>query len=110
MAHHDHQATILHKDQYGYLVYCPKCYGFQIAYGTFFLNQSLEDMESFTSTVNRYYHKYGLRKDRKRRDVYLETPYAGFGILLSSEDLERLNTMLQNGLLIVQARDRISQQ
>ncbi|TXF84383.1 hypothetical protein FUA23_21225 [Neolewinella aurantiaca] len=110
MSDHIHQPTVLHQDKYGYLVYCPNCSGFQISYGTFALSQNQHDLECFADLINRYYHRYAQRTERMRRDIFLDTPYVGFGIILSAADLERLNSILQKGLLILAAQDPVSQQ
>ncbi|MEM1358151.1 MAG: DUF6686 family protein [Bacteroidota bacterium] len=110
MLDHTHDPQVLHKDQYGYLVYCPCCYGFQLSYGTFYINQSLADLESFADLIYRYYQKFANREEQRRRDIYLETPYAGFGLLFSARDLEILNTMLQSGLLLLSSKDTVSHQ
>lgn len=101
---------MLHQSSEGYLVYCSGCGGFQLNFGTFFINQSLEELRCFAHLIHRHHHRHAGRGQRDRRDVYLETPYPGFGLLFSPRELERLNTILQTGLLILQAGDPIHQQ
>lgn len=103
MNDHHHEVKILHNSRHGFMVYCPGCGRFQLGFGTFRLCQARGELDSFAQLINRYNHKHDQRTDRSRRDVFIESPYPGFGLLLSPEDLSRLNHLLQSSLLILEA-------
>lgn len=102
-----HEATVLHNSRYGFLVHCGGCNRFQLGYGTFRLTQDHEELHSFARLINRYVHRYLSRTERTRRDIFIESPFPGFGLLFSAEDLERLDGILQRGLLVLEAGDRV---
>jgi hypothetical protein len=104
---HDHEANVLHNSQHGFLVHCLACNRFQLAFGTFRLTQDQEEIQSFAHLVNRYAHHYRSRKERSKRDIFVDSPYAGIGLLFSVDDLDRLNDMLQRGFLLLEASDRV---
>jgi hypothetical protein len=104
---HDHEAKVLHTSPYGFLVYCPGCRRFQLAYGTFRLSQDEEELNSFARLINRYAHRYLQRAERKKRDIFIDSPFPGFGLFFSVEDLDRLNNILQRSLLLIEASDRV---
>jgi hypothetical protein len=104
---HDHEANVLHSSRYGFLVHCPGCDRFQLAYGTFRLSQDKEELRSFARLINRYVYCYLRRVERTKRDIFIDSPFPGFGLIFSVEDLERLNNILQRGLLVLDAGDRV---
>ncbi|MEM9928276.1 MAG: DUF6686 family protein [Bacteroidota bacterium] len=110
MSHCTQGPTVLHASRHGFLVHCSCCNHFQLGFGTFHLKQSEEEFKSFVTLIERYGLRYFRRKDRKRRDIFIDTPYPGFGLLLSAEDLDRLNNILQMGLLVKTANLATRQQ
>ncbi|MFT5999297.1 MAG: hypothetical protein ACI81P_001755 [Neolewinella sp.] len=102
-----HEANVLHNSIYGFLVHCPSCNRFQLAFGTFRITQDQEELQSFANLINRYVHRYQKRPKRSSRDIFVESPYPGIGLLFSVDDLERLNDMLQRSFLLLEAGDRV---
>lgn len=107
---HNHQQQIYHEDKHGYIAYCNGCDSFQLGFGNFFLNQSKEDFIGFADLITRYLHRHYDRKDFNTKDIYLDSPYPGLGLLFSRRDLERLDTMLQKTLLILEAGNAVRNQ
>lgn len=102
---HNHEARVFHNDKYGFLIHCPTCDRFQLGFGTFKLNQDREELQSFAQLINRYAYQYRKRLARTQRDIPINTPYPGFSLLFSVEDIDRLNKLLQHSLLVLQAED-----
>ncbi|MTB53145.1 hypothetical protein E1J53_0019380 [Lewinella sp. W8] len=67
-------------------------------------------MKAFASLINQYNFRHLQRRNRTARDIHIESPNGFFGLLLSAYELEKLNTILQKGLLIVAAQDPVAQQ
>ncbi|PHI21904.1 hypothetical protein CEQ90_01040 [Lewinellaceae bacterium SD302] len=110
MSAHQHHPRIFHQDCHGYVAYCNSCGCFQVAFGNFFVNQTYEDFTGFAELITRYLLRYRGRKKPVMRDIYLDSPYSGFGLLFSLRDLERLDDMLQKTLLLLAAGDRVRNQ
>ncbi|NJC26767.1 DUF6686 family protein [Neolewinella antarctica] len=104
---HSHEASILHSSDNGFLVYCPGCDRFKLAFGTFWLSQDITEIRSLAALINRYNHHYFRRAKRTRRDIFVDGPHPDFGLLMSPRDLEQLNHILQTGLLVLEAGGRV---
>lgn len=101
---------VFHHDQHGYLSYCPGCHNFQLGFGNVYLVQSKDDLTYLAEIIGKMLRRNTHRKDRYLRNIHLDTPYEGFGLLLSVVDLERLDHMLQKTVLILQADDPVRHQ
>ena len=104
---HQHNLEVLHSSTHGFFVYCKDCGHFQLGFGTFRLTQTRDEMDSFARLINRYafYHRH--RATQKQRDIYIDTPFPGFGLMLAPVEVEKLNDLLQKALLILDARDKV---
>ncbi|MEM6769597.1 MAG: DUF6686 family protein [Bacteroidota bacterium] len=102
-----HDWEVLHSSKFGFLVYCKCCQHFQLGFGTFKLTHNLRQLESFSDLINRHAHSHHHRLSCKRRDIFIESPHPGFGLLLAPAEVVKLNDILQKALLIFKARDPI---
>lgn len=102
---HNHKPFILHHDSYAYVACCPGCMCFQLGFGNVYLNQRLEDLKAFAQLINKHNHQYLQRKDRKTKDIFIDGPDASFGLVLSANELERVNHILQKTLLILATKN-----
>lgn len=105
--HKNHDCVQLHSDDAGYIVYCRHCRSFQLGYGTICLNQEDQDFQNFAKMIRRYRINFKKRGDCQCRDIYINSPYPGMGLILSPFDLKQLDRMLQKSLLILAAEDNI---
>lgn len=104
---HNHDLEVLHSSAHGFLVYCKDCGYFQLGFGTFRLTQSRDEIDGFARVINRYAFCHRRRITQKRRDIYIDTPYPGVGLLLAPAEVEKLNDILQKSLLILDSRDEV---
>lgn len=108
--HHHHEPKVFHHDRFGYVAHCSCCQAFQVGFGNVFITQSRADLFIFSELINRYYHKYKDRDKPYTKNIHMDSPCQGFGLLFSPIDLERLNHMLQKTMLILKASDPIRHQ
>jgi hypothetical protein len=104
--HHDHLPEVLHHDRHGFVCRCRDCDCYQIGFGNVRVSQQLPELRAFAQLIS---HCYDRNRDTTRpalREIHIDTPFPGFGLLFSLLDLERLNHILQKTLLIIDARDR----
>ncbi|MEM7575569.1 MAG: DUF6686 family protein [Bacteroidota bacterium] len=105
--HQEHDCVQLHCDEYGYVVFCRNCRSFQLGYGTVCLNQEELEFQAFADMIRRYHRENAHRQDCGCRDIYINSPHPGMGLIFSPRDLEQLDNMLQKSLLILQSEDQI---
>lgn len=110
MNHHNHQPIVFHQDTDGYVAFCPGCHCFQLGFGNIYITQTREDLTYLADVINRMLHLNYKRKNRYLRNIHLDSPYEGFGLLLSVVDLEKLDHILQKTMLILEVDDPVRNQ
>ncbi|MEO0339471.1 MAG: DUF6686 family protein, partial [Bacteroidota bacterium] len=88
------------------VIFCGCCDTFHIAFGTVAFNQIESAYLSLMSVFDSYYQDYRGRVQSQKRCIKVETPYAGFNLLFSIEELEEFKEILNQAYLLFEA-DRI---
>ncbi len=105
-----HKPNILHHDKHGYVAHCTCCDAFSVAFGNAYLKLSLIGLKQLSHSVGIRYQEVQTSKKVHQRDIYLDSPFDGFGMILSLRELERFHHILLKTLLILEARDEIRKQ
>lgn len=107
----DHHSTqnVLYQDDQGYVVHCACCNCFHIAYGTLSFDQTEDSFLSLMQMLEGYHDLYAKKVNPNCRCVQVPTPFNGFRLLLSTNDLKTFSNMLQEAYLIFQAERLVNQ-
>lgn len=95
--------NILYQDNNGYVVHCSCCDTFRIAYGTIAFDQSESSLLSLMNILEAYYLQYNGLVEPSCRCIQIVTPFNGFRLLFSIEDLQLFGNMLQESYLLFRA-------
>ncbi len=84
----------LHKNEYGYVVFCKNCDSLHIGFGNVVLTKSIEEFYSFETRIDAHYreHRYDPCQDFKM--ISLSTSTKSITMVYSPDDLKVLSNIL----------------
>ncbi len=91
--------TNLHNNQYGYVMECKKCDHIQMRFGNIALALSHNKFSELAQAVYNYYCDKQHCKCRNQKCIYLQSPAQNMMLVLSVNELEQVNDLLQSALL-----------
>ena len=98
-----HDIEVLHLTESGYVARCNHCGILQLAFGNVIIDQNPDDFKAFTRLVRQYRKQYAETKNPKLKEIWLRTPYCGFRMIFSYEEIVQLDEIIQQAQLIITA-------
>ena len=111
MEHDNHSSAsdkvnVLVNTKYGYAISCSCCEYLQIGFGNVSIDQCPGEFQRFVEIIGGLVRKFAhCQAPPTLRSICLPTPFTGFNLLLSRQELEQLNEMLQTAVLIMKAEN-----
>ncbi len=87
--------TWFHDNLIGYVVECKECQKIQVGFGNIMATFSVKKFERFQREINLIVDTLVPRENKHAKDILLQTPYAGFTIILSEAELTDLHYMVE---------------
>lgn len=99
----DHRVITLYADHNGYVVLCEPCKTFHIAFGTIAFDQTESSLLSLMRVLELHYveNQYDIKPNC--RCVQITTPFDGFRLLFSLNEIEQFIEMLNQAYLVFDA-------
>ncbi len=102
-----HQHNVLHQCENGYVIQCDSCKTLHIAFGNVSFDQTEGNFKSFVEYIEGYCWHY-RSINSPCRSIQVPTPYQGFRLLFSPEELKALNDLLQKACLVMDAEKLVN--
>lgn len=93
----------LHQSNNGYVTQCSRCNHIRIVFGNFCITQSKEGLQTMASDIGKFYET--KQSEEKNKNIYLRTPAKNIMLVLTINELEELNNLLQQASLLLEANN-----
>ncbi len=105
--HQSHPHNLLYQNSGGYVIQCTGCASLHIAFGNLSIDQSEKTFQGFMNTISNYCKEYES-VNTKCRCIQVLTPYQGFRLLFTKDELYALNDLLQKSWLVLQTEKLVN--
>lgn len=102
------QYTTLHHSDYGYVVQCLHCGGYQLAFGNIMLNLLAQEFKALLDYVWLQHSATAKCDERHSKSIHIPTDSRKTSIVLSVEELLQLNDLLQQAFLMQQVYETLN--
>lgn len=105
-----HHHNTLYEEKNGYVVYCEHCNIFHITYGTVSFDQTETSLLTLMNVLEFHHLQYKDKVHPDCRCIQIATPFTGFRLLFSINEIEAFNEMLSQAYLVFEAERIINNQ
>jgi len=109
-ANSNHRQNTLYEGRKGYVVHCDCCNTFHIAYGTVSFDQTESSLLTLMNVLDFHYQQYENKVHHDCRCIQIVTPFKGFRLLFSINEIESFKEMLSQAYLVFEAERIVNNQ
>lgn len=84
----------LHKNEYGYVVFCKSCESLHVGFGNVVLTKSIEEFYSFEARIDAYYREHLSDAWQELKTISIGTSTKSITLVYSPDDLKILSNIL----------------